>query len=54
MTKYGIQYRENGLVKNRGFKYEEQYRKALARLQSKTNVIIYKVVENFNVIEVAQ
>lgn len=50
MTRYGIQYRENGLLKNRGFKYEEQYRKALARLQNKANVIICKVVEDFKVI----
>ena len=47
MTRFGIQYRENGLVKNRGFKYRDQFDKALARLQGKQNVIIYKVIVDF-------
>lgn len=51
MTAYGIQYRENGLVKNRGFKYRDQFEKALVKLMNKTDVIIYKLVVNFELQE---
>ena len=44
MTKYGIGYRENGIYKTRGFKYQDQYERAYARLSKKSNVEILVTV----------
>ena len=46
MYAYEICYRENGLYKARGYKYRDQYEKALARLSKKTNVEILKTAIN--------
>lgn len=45
MWKYEVLYRENGILKNRGFGYEDQFNKFLGKLSKKANV---QIVETFD------
>lgn len=47
MYAYEISYRENGICKFKGFKYKDQFDKAIARLSKKANVEILQ--KNINV-----
>ena len=42
MYAYEIQYRENGILKAKGFKYREQFDRFIARMNRKSNVEIIR------------
>ena len=46
MYAYEVCYRENGLYKFRGFKYEDQFNKFIARMMKKNNVQLIESCDN--------
>lgn len=46
MKAFEICYRENGLFKIRGFKYEEDFNKFVARMMKKSNVQLIQSCDN--------
>lgn len=46
MHAYEVCYRENGLFKIRGFKYEDQFNKFITRMMKKSNVQLIASADN--------
>lgn len=51
MSKYEVSYRENGILKGKGFKSREQFDRFIAQLNKKFNVEIVMMIVDFQKVE---